>query len=145
LKGNNIYSIPYEDILRDCVDCHIIPQFFFIDVSVYSVSNAKSERSCTRVLGASISPCFYDFSIRIRNCSDIMFFFSMKIFYAIVLIVFRCRFDLTFYFNIVIRSLIIILNCTTWLPLPCTFFTNKLHAVLVPSVVQITRGYVHMC
>jgi hypothetical protein len=57
------------------------PAIVFIDVSVYSVSIAESERLCTRVLGASMSPCFYDFSISFRNCSDIMLFFVSSYLY----------------------------------------------------------------
>ena len=53
----------------------LIPQIF-IGVAVYSVSVAESERLCTRVLGTSMSPCFYDFSIIFRNCPDIMLSFS---------------------------------------------------------------------
>ena len=53
--------------------------------------------------------------------------------------VFKCCSDLTFYFNIVRRSLTIILNCTTLLPHLHVFFTNKLHIVQVPSVIQIVR------
>ena len=64
----------------------------------------------------------------------------MKIFCHIVLIVFKCCSDLTFYFNIVRRPLTIILHCTTRLPHLHVFFTNKLHIVQVPSVVQIVRN-----
>ena len=64
----------------------------------------------------------------------------MKIICEIVLIVFKYRIELTFHLNIVIRPLIIILNCTTLLPHPHVFFTNKLHIVQVPSVVPIARN-----
>jgi hypothetical protein len=66
--------------------------------------------------------------------------YHMKIFCHIVLIVFKCCSDLTFYFNTVRRPLTTILNCTTWLPHLHVFFTNKLHIVQVPSVVQIVRN-----
>jgi hypothetical protein len=42
--------------------------------------------------------------------------------------------------NYVNHIRIIILNCTTWLPHLHVFFTNKLHIVQVPSVVQIVRN-----
>ena len=60
--------------LKRVLSCLTPPPF--IDVSVYSVSIAEvSGYICTRVLGAYISRCFYDFSIRFRNCSDIVVFF----------------------------------------------------------------------
>ena len=55
-------------------------------------------------------------------------------------VVFKCRIELTFHLNIVIRPLIIILNCTTWLPHPRVFLTNKLHIVQVPSLEPIVRN-----
>jgi hypothetical protein len=53
----------------------------FIDVSVYSVLIEKSERLCTRVLGVSMSPCFYDFSISLGDVPTLCFVFISSYLY----------------------------------------------------------------
>jgi hypothetical protein len=69
----NQESSPNVTTYPDCFCCFsfcLLICFVFLCVFVFAFQSQESERTVISALGYRLNHCFYDLSIRFRNCSD---------------------------------------------------------------------------